>query len=160
MGLLFISGGSSGGTDIIAKIINKYTGITIGKIILFLDFLILSVIAFLFGKNVFMYTLIALAVSSKLIDIIQEGISSAKSVTIITSEPDEIKERIMDEVGRGVTILSGRGGYTNNHMDIIHCIIGKYQLIKVKTIVKEVDPKAFMTVNHVNEVIGNGFAKE
>ena len=160
IGIIFTAGGSSGGTDIIAKIVNKWKGIPISKVLLFLDFLILSSVALIFGKTIFMYTLISVVVSSKMIDIIQEGISSAKGVTIITSYPDEIKERIMSELGRGVTILCGKGGYTNNKIDIVYCVVGKYQLIKVKHIVKEIDSAAFMTVSEVNEVIGKGFAKQ
>lgn len=160
MGIIFLAGGSSGGTDIIAKIVNKLKGVSISKVLLTIDFFILSSVAIIFGKNIFMYTLISVAVTSKMIDIIQQGISSAKAVTIITNSPDKIKERIMKELVRGVTILCGRGGYTNNQMDIVYCVVGKYQLIKVKNIVKEIDPLAFMTVTEVNEVIGKGFAKE
>lgn len=160
MGIIFTAGGSSGGTDIIAKIVNKCKGIPISKTLLFLDFIILSSVAIIFGKNIFMYTLISVVVTSKIIDVIQEGISSAKAVTIITTQPDEIKERIMEELGRGVTIICGRGGYTNNKMDIVYCVVGKYQLIKIKHIVKEIDSTAFMTVSEVNEVIGKGFAKQ
>lgn len=160
IGIIFTAGGSSGGTDIIAKIVNKWKGVPISKVLLSLDFIILSSVAIIFGKNIFMYTLISVIVTSKVIDVIQEGISSAKGVTIITAHPNEIKERIMDEIGRGVTIICGRGGYTDKDMDIVYCVVGKYQLIKVKHIVKECDPTAFMTVSEVNEVIGNGFAKE
>lgn len=160
MGIIFTAGGSSGGTDIIAKIVNKCKGIPISKTLLFIDFIILSSVAIIFGKNIFMYTLISVVVTSKIIDIIQQGITSAKAVTIITTHPDEIKERIMDELGRGVTIICGRGGYTNNKMDIVYCVVGKYQLIKVKHIVKEIDFMAFMTVSEVNEVIGKGFARQ
>lgn len=159
IGIIFVAGGSSGGMDIVAKIINKYKGIPISKVILGIDFIILSFVAFIFGKNIFMYTLIALIVNSKMIDIIQEGLTSAKGVTIITNCPNEMKVRIMEEVGRGVTIISGRGGFTNKNLDILHCIVGKYQLVKVKNIVKEMDPNAFMTVSYVHEVIGEGFGK-
>lgn len=159
MGILFMAGGSSGGTDIIAKIINKYMGIPISKVVLGIDLIILSFVAVIFGKNIFMYTLIALTVSSKMIDIIQEGLTSAKGVTIITNCPDAMKERIMEEVGRGVTIISGRGGFSNKDLDIIYCIVGKYQLIKVKNIVREMDKNAFMTVSYVHEVIGEGFGE-
>ena len=86
IGIIFYAGGSSGGTDIIAKIINKHYGIAIGKVLLTIDFIILSMVAFIFGKVIFMYTLISLLVSAKMIDIIQEGIYSAKVVTIITNK--------------------------------------------------------------------------
>jgi len=92
IGIVFYAGGSTGGTDIIAKIINKYYGIAIGKILLTIDFIILSMVAFIFGKIIFMYTLISLLVSAKMIDIIQEGIYSAKGVTIITNKEEELRK--------------------------------------------------------------------
>lgn len=157
IGIIFYAGGSSGGTDIIAKIINKYYGIAIGKILLITDFIILTMVAFIFGKVIFMYTLISLLVSAKMIDIIQEGIYSAKGVTIITNKVEELKIRIMEDTGRGLTLINARGAYTQKEVGMIYCVVGKYQLIKIKNIVKEVDPMAFMIVNQVHEVIGKGF---
>ena len=157
IGIVFYAGGSTGGMDIIAKIVNKYTGIPISRILLTTDFIVLSMVAVIFGKVIFMYTLISLVISSKMIDIIQVGIYSAKGVTIITTKEDEIRKRIMEDTGRGITLIDARGGYTQKEVGMLYCVVGQYQLIKVKTIVKEVDPSAFMIVADVHEVIGNGF---
>ncbi len=157
IGIVFYTGGSTGGIDIIAKIINKYTGIPISRILLTTDFIVLSIVAVIFGKVIFMYTLISLVISSKMIDIIQVGIYSAKGVTIITTKEDEIRKRIMEDTGRGITLIDAKGGYTQKEIGMLYCVVGQYQLIKVKTIVKEVDPSAFMIVADVHEVIGNGF---
>jgi len=157
IGIVFYAGGSTGGTDIIAKIINKYYGIAIGKILLTIDFIILSMVAFIFGKVIFMYTLISLLVSAKMVDIIQEGIYSAKGVTIITNKVEELRKKIMEDTGRGITLINAKGAYTQKEIGMIYCVVGKYQLIKVKNIVKEIDPSAFMIVNQVHEVIGKGF---
>ena len=157
IGIVFYAGGSTGGIDIIAKIINKYTGIPISRILLATDFIVLSIVAVIFGKVIFMYTLISLVISSKMIDIIQVGIYSAKGVTIITTKEDEIRKRIMEETKRGITLIDAKGGYTQKEIGMLYCVVGQYQLIKVKTIVKEVDPSAFMIVADVHEVIGNGF---
>jgi len=157
IGIVFYAGGSTGGIDIIAKIINKYTGIPISRILLTTDFIVLSIVAVIFGKVIFMYTLISLVISSKMIDIIQVGIDSAKGVTIITTKEDEIRKRIMEDTGRGITLIDAKGGYTQKEIGMLYCVVGQYQLIKVKTIVKEVDPSAFMIVADVHEVIGNGF---
>lgn len=159
VGIIFMAGGSSGGLDIIAKIVNKYKGISIAKVLLSLDFIILSFVAILFKKDIFLYTLISVIVGSKMIDIIQEGIYSAKGVTIVTNKSCEIKERIYSDLKRGVTLIQGKGGYTDNDFDIIYCIVGKYQLINLKNLVKEIDKNAFMTITHVHEVVGNGFPK-
>ena len=157
IGIVFYAGGSTGGIDIIAKIINKYTGIPISRILLTTDFIVLSIVAVIFGKVIFMYTLISLVISSKMIDIIQVGIYSAKGITIITTKEDEIRKRIMEDTGRGITLIDAKGGYTQKEIGMLYCVVGQYQLIKVKTIVKEVDPSAFMIVADVHEVIGNGF---
>ena len=140
IGIIFYAGGSSGGTDIIAKIINKHYGIAIGKTLLTIDFIILSMVAFIFGKVIFMYTLISLLVSSKMIDIIQEGIYSAKGVTIITNKVEELRKKIMEDTGRGITLINAKGAYTQKEIGMLYCVVGKYQLMKVKSIVKEIDP--------------------
>lgn len=160
IGIVFYAGGSTGGTDIIAKIINKYYGIALGKVLLTMDFIILSLVAFIFGKIIFMYTLISLIVTAKIVDLIQEGIYSAKGVTIITNKTEELKNRIMQDVERGLTIINAQGAYTQKDVSMLYCVVGKYQLMKVKNIVKEVDPEAFMIVSHVHEVIGKGFLKQ
>lgn len=160
IGIVFYAGGSTGGTDIIAKIINKYYGIALGKVLLAMDFIILSLVAFIFGKIIFMYTLISLVVTAKIVDLIQEGIYSAKGVTIITNKTEELKNRIMQDVERGLTIINAQGAYTQRDVSMLYCVVGKYQLMKVKNIVKEVDPEAFMIVSHVHEVIGKGFLKQ
>ena len=160
VGTIFYAGGSSGGTDIIAKIINKHYGIAIGKVLLTIDFIILSMVAFIFGKVIFMYTLISLLVSAKMIDIIQEGIYSAKGVTIITNKEEELRKRIMEDTGRGITLINAKGAYTQKEIGMLYCVVGKYQLMKVKSIVKEIDPMAFMIVSQVHEVIGKGFLKQ
>ena len=160
IGIVFYAGGSTGGTDIIAKIINKYYGIALGKVLLAMDFIILSLVAFIFGKIIFMYTLISLVVTAKIVDLIQEGIYSAKGVTIITNKTEELKNRIMQDVERGLTIINAQGAYTQRDVSMLYCVVGKYQLIKVKNIVKEVDPEALMIVSHVHEVIGKGFLKQ
>lgn len=160
IGIVFYAGGSTGGTDIIAKIINKYYGIALGKVLLAMDFIILSLVAFIFGKIIFMYTLISLVVTAKIVDLIQEGIYSAKGVTIITNKTEELKNRIMQDVERGLTIINAQGAYTQKDVSMLYCVVGKYQLMKVKNIVKEVDPEAFMIVSHVHEVIGKGFLKQ
>lgn len=160
IGIVFYAGGSTGGTDIIAKIINKYYGIALGKVLLAMDFIILSLVAFIFGKIIFMYTLISLIVTAKIVDLIQEGIYSAKGVTIITNKTEELKNRIMQDVERGLTIINAQGAYTQRDVSMLYCVVGKYQLMKVKNLVKEVDPEAFMIVSHVHEVIGKGFLKQ
>lgn len=157
LGTIFVGGGSSGGSDILVKILNKYFDIPIGKAFLALDFLVLSVLGLLFGKDIFMYTLVGLFISTKAIDFIQDGLDTAKAVIIISDESEKIKDEIMKETGRGVTILNARGGYTNDTKNVLYCIVGRYEVTLVKRIVKNIDRKAFMSISEVSEVLGEGF---
>lgn len=157
LGTIFVGGGSSGGSDILVKILNKYFDIPIGKAFLALDFLVLSVLGLLFGKDIFMYTLVGLFISTKAIDFIQDGFDTAKAVIIISNESEKIKKEIMKETGRGVTILNARGGYTNDVKNVLYCIVGRYEVTMIKRIVKNIDRKAFMSISEVSEVLGEGF---
>lgn len=157
LGLIFVVNGSTGGTDVIARILNRYFDIPIGKTMFMMDVLILGVAAIFFGKEVVMYTLIAMLIVSKAIDYFQDGYTKSKGVTIISSKSEEIKDRIMVETGRGTTIIKGEGGYTRNDMNLLYCVVSKFELNKVKEIVKEVDTYAFLTVSDVSEVWGEGF---
>lgn len=157
LGTIFVGGGSSGGSDILVKILNKYFDIPIGKAFLALDFLVLSALGLLFGKDIFMYTLVGLFISTKAIDFIQDGLDTAKAVIIISDESEKIKDEIMKETGRGVTILNARGGYTNDTKNVLYCIVGRYEVTLIKRIVKNIDRKAFMSISEVSEVLGEGF---
>ena len=157
LGIIFVGGGSSGGADILVKILNKYFDIPVGKAFLILDTIVLSASGLLFGKEVFMYTLVGVFISTKVIDFIQDGIDRAKAMTIISDKSDEIKEEIMKQTGRGVTVLNARGGYTNAEKKVLYCIMSRYEVTTVKRVVKSIDRRAFMCISDVSEVLGEGF---
>ena len=157
LGTIFVGGGSSGGADILVKILNKYFDIPVGKAFLALDSFVLSVLGILFGRDIFMYTLVGLFISTKAIDFIQDGVDKAKALMIISDKSEEIKNEIMKQTGRGVTIINARGGYTNDSKEVLYCILGRYEVTTVKRIVKNIDRKAFMSVSEVSEVLGEGF---
>lgn len=157
LGTVFLGGGSSGGSDILAKILNKYFKISIGKAFFIIDFIVLGVIGYLFGKEMFMYTIIGIFVSTKMIDIIQDGVYSSKAVTIISDKGIEIKNAIMEETGRGTTILKSEGGYSGQSKEAIYCILSRYELSTVKNIINTIDKNAFVIINEVLEVMGEGF---
>ena len=157
LGTIFVGGGSSGGADILVKILNKYFDIPVGKAFLALDSFVLSALGILFGRDIFMYTLVGLFISTKAIDFIQDGVDKAKALMIISDKSEEIKNEIMKQTGRGVTIINARGGYTNDSKEILYCILGRYEVTTVKRIVKNIDKKAFMSVSEVSEVLGEGF---
>lgn len=157
LGLIFMVNGSTGGTDVVARILNRYFDIPMGRTMLILDVVILGIAAIFFGKEIVMYTLISMAIVSKAIDYFQDGYTKAKGITIISSKSEEIKERIMNETGRGTTIIKGEGGFTGNEIDLLFCVVSKFEVTKVKTIVKETDSFAFLTISDVSEVLGEGF---
>ena len=104
-----------------------------------------------------MYTLVGLFISTKAIDFIQDGVDKAKAMMIISEKSEEIKEEIMKQTGRGVTIINARGGYTNDTKNVLYCIMGRYEVTTVKRIVKNLDRRAFMSISEVSEVLGEGF---
>ena len=157
LGTIFVGGGSSGGADILVKILNKYFDIPVGKAFLALDSFVLSALGILFGRDIFMYTLVGLFISTKAIDFIQDGVDKAKALMIISDKSEEIKNEIMKQTGRGVTIINARGGYTNDNKEVLYCILGRYEVTTVKRIVKNIDRKAFMSISEVSEVLGEGF---
>lgn len=157
LGLIFMVNGSTGGTDVVARILNRYFDIPLGRTMLILDVVILGIAAIFFGKEIVMYTLISMTIVSKAIDYFQDGYTKAKGITIISSKSEEIKERIMNETERGTTIIKGEGGFTGNEIDLLFCVVSKFEVTKVKTIVKETDSFAFLTISDVSEVLGEGF---
>ncbi|WP_349763673.1 YitT family protein [Fusobacterium sp. SYSU M8D902] len=157
LGLIFMVNGSTGGTDVVARILNRYFDIPLGKTMLFLDVVILGIAAIFFGKEIVMYTLIAMLIVSKAIDYFQDGYTKSKGITIISEKSDEIRSKIMKETERGTTVINGIGGYTQNNIKIIYCVASKFELNRIKMIVKEIDSYAFITVSDVSEVWGEGF---
>ena len=157
LGTIFIAGGSSGGADILVKILNKFFNIPVGKCFLALDTIVLGLLAFFFGKEVFMYTLVGLFTSAKVIDVIQDGFDSTKSINIISDKSFEIKEKIMEELDRGTTILNAKGGFKGEPKEVICCIVSRYEVSTVKKIVRNIDKRAFVFISEVSEVLGEGF---
>ncbi|MGL4254536.1 MAG: YitT family protein [Fusobacteriaceae bacterium] len=157
LGIVFLAGGSTGGMDIIARIMTRYRGIPVGKALLIIDFFVLLVAGFLFGKVIFMYTLVALFVAAKIIDLIEDGKHVAKTVTVISKKPQEIKDFVIKELDRSCTVINTRGAYMNRDQEMLYIILSRYQIMKFKTFMKYTDPEAFITIGDVSEVLGDGF---
>jgi uncharacterized membrane-anchored protein YitT (DUF2179 family) len=150
--------GSSGGLDIVAKLLNLRYGYSMGNVMLVANIAIIFLSWAVLGGQVAMYTLVSLFVSSKVLDAILEGIP-AKSAMIITEHGDEIAERIIKEIRRGVTVIRGQGGYTKGNKEVLLCVVALTELVRIKRLVTELDPQAFVVVNDAKEVLGKGFAK-
>jgi len=158
LGIVFRNGGTTGGVDIIARIVNKYIGWSMGKTMFLFDTLVIT-ISIIFYLNMIegMYTLVLIYIAARVIDFIQEGAYSARGVTIISKHHKYIADKIIAEMGRGVTILNGKGHFTGEQQHVIYCIVAKNEIIRLKSLMLEVDPYAFASVSTVHEVMGEGF---
>lgn len=157
MGIIFNQNASTGGTDIIAKIINKYLHIDIGKSLLLSDFIITLLAALAFDARTGMYALLGVVMNGFVIDTVIEGLNISKQVMIISAQPDAIKTFILDELGRGATVYTARGAFTDTDKEIITTTIGRKEVVKLKNFVKQVDKRAFMTIINAHETLGEGF---
>lgn len=156
-GLVFRVGGNSGGLDVIALIIKKYYSLHLGSVIFGINCLLMVLSAFLFGFKPAMYTLISMFISSAVVDKVIEGFNRRKTITIIADNCDVIADAILKEIGRGVTFLHGEGAFTNQEKKVILVVVTLTQIAKVKNIIIEHDPKAFMFIQDTAEVSGRGF---
>ena len=158
LGIIFNAGGTTGGTDIVARILNKYTNISVGKLLFALDFLILMLILIIFQDlRLVTYTLLFDFIVSRVIDLIGEGGYAGKGFMIITQKPMEVADKINEELGRGVTFISGQGYYSQKDLKIIYCIVARNEMIKMKELIHTIDPKAFITITEAHEILGEGF---
>ena len=159
LGIVFRGGASTGGTDLAAQIITKYTGLTLGRSVLILDGLIVLSAVIVFDIEKALYALIALFVTTKTIDLVQLGFSQSKMIYIITNKQDEIRDAIYTEIDRGVTKLPAYGGYTNVERPILMVVAYQTEFTKLKHVIKAIDPAAFVIVSDAYEVLGEGFKR-
>jgi len=159
IGLVFKGNASTGGTDLLAQIITKYTGITLGTSVLLIDGIIAISAAIVFDLEKGLYALIGLYVTTKTIDIIQLGFSQSKMIYIITMKQDEVRDAIYAEINRGVTKLPAIGGYTGEARPVLMVVVYQTEFTKLKQLIKNVDPSAFVIVSNAYEVLGEGFKR-
>ena len=157
MGIVFRNRASQGGIDIVAVIAKKHYSMNLGTSSLIINFIIVAIASLFYGVNLAMYTLVSMYVASTVLDKVQQGFGSSKSVMIITDNEQQVADAILQTLDRGVTYLEGEGAYTGDKKRVIYCIVALKQLAKLKQIVHEVDSKAFMAVSDTAEVLGHGF---
>lgn len=158
VGIAFSQGGSTGGTDIIAMIINKYRSTTPGKVILYCDILIIASSLLLFKSiEKLVYGYVAIAVVAYTIDLILNGIKQSVQIMIISKDYEKIADSINQKVNRGVTVLNGLGWYSKQNTSIIMTIVRRHEVYKINQIVKEIDPSAFISQAAVMGAYGQGF---
>jgi len=157
MGIIFNVNASTGGTDILAKILNKYTHIEIGKSLLIIDLVSTILAGMCFGVTKGMYALLAVIINGLLIDKLIISFNDRKEVVIISSKQDIIRDFIINELERGVTLYKAKGAYTDNKFDILDTVVSKKEFIRLKRYIKSVDCDSFVKVNNIYEVLGEGF---
>lgn len=158
LGIIFRYGGTTGGVDIIARLVQKYIGWSMGKTMFLFDALVimLSWLTFLDYRSM-MYTLVAVFVGARVIDFVQEGAYSGRGALIISKSQEEIASRIAIEMDRGITILRGYGHFTKEEREVLYCVVARNELVRLKSIVNSVDPHAFVSLIEVHDVMGEGF---
>lgn len=156
-GIILRSGTSGGGADIIAIIAKKKRNISVGACSFYFNLVVILMSLYFFELKIALYTIISMWVSGWVVDQVLKGLSSYKSVTIISDENEEIAELIMVQLHRGVTLLDGHGGYTKESKMVISCVVNNYEIPRLKAIILDLDPHAFMFISDTAEVSGRGF---
>ncbi|MGG1631307.1 YitT family protein [Rossellomorea sp. NRS-1567] len=158
LGIIFRYGGTTGGVDIIARLAHKYIGWSMGKTMFMFDAVVIgaSLITYLEYREA-MYTLVAVFVAARVIDFMQEGAYSARGAMIISDSHEEIASVINEKMDRGVTVLRGHGSFTKQNREVLYCVVGKNEIVRLKNIITSVDPHAFVSVTVVHDVLGEGF---
>ncbi|MGA8942558.1 MAG: YitT family protein [Thermoactinomyces sp.] len=160
VGLVIRFGGSLDGTEILAILFNNRSPLSVGQIVLILNIFILGSAGFLFGWDRAMYSLMAYFIAFKIIDTTIEGFNETKFVWIISDKPKSLGNRIIHELGRGVTYLNGEGAYSGEVKKVIFCIITRLEQAKLVSIVEDIDPDAFLAIGNIHDVQGGRFKKK
>jgi uncharacterized membrane-anchored protein YitT (DUF2179 family) len=158
LGIIFRYGGTTGGVDIIARLAHKYVGWSMGKTMFIFDaaVILLSWLTFLDSRSM-MYTLVAVFIGARVIDFVQEGAYSGRGAFIISEFQNEIADRISIDMDRGVTVLRGYGHFTKVDREVLYCVVGRNEIVRLKNIITSIDPHAFVSVTDVHDVMGEGF---
>lgn len=155
--LIFNSGASSGGTDIAALILKKFTSIDVGKALLAVDFVVAASSFAVFGLKVGLFSFLGLFAKAFIVDSVIESLNTCKYFVVITTKRDEISQHIMEKLHHGVTVGSVVGEYTQEEKTMIHTVCKRIEAIQLRSKIKEIDPHAFIIVTTSSEIIGRGF---
>lgn len=158
LGLMFRSKATSGGSDILAAIVNKYTNIPLGQMMILIDSVIVLLGLVVFGDwKIPLYSWIVIFITGKMIDVVLQGLSYDKSLFIISEKHEEIREKIINNLNRGGTFIEGKGMYNMAERKIIFTVVSRREVAILQEYIHEIDPNAFMTVIDATEIYGEGF---
>jgi uncharacterized membrane-anchored protein YitT (DUF2179 family) len=156
-GLVYRARGTSGGSDILARILNNWRGVSMTQSYLMVDTAVILGAGFVFGWKQALYAMITLYVSGLVSETVLEGGGTVRTAMIVTKEADAISNRVLEELERGVTILEGSGAYTGEARPVLYCVITRAEVVALKEIVHGIDPSAFMVIGVAHEALGEGF---
>lgn len=157
MGIVFNQNASTGGTDILAKILHKFIHLDIGKSLLIVDFTVTIFGGLTFGAERGMYALLCVIINGFVIDNVIEGINLCKQIMVVSTKNEIIRNYIIKDLGRGCTLLQGMGGFTGENTFVLYTVLNRKEFIKLRNFIKDADSRAFITVTNVHEVLGEGF---
>jgi len=160
LGLVFKGRGSTGGTDLAAQILHRYSGLTLGLSVACLDGLVIAAAGLFLSPENALYALIGLFVTTKTIDIVQTGLALSKVAFIISSRAEELADAVLHDLDRGLTRLDAHGGYTGDARTVLMVVVSQNEVSELKRLVQTVDPEAFVIISHTAEVLGRGFKLE
>jgi uncharacterized membrane-anchored protein YitT (DUF2179 family) len=157
IGLVLRAGGTTGGTDIVAQLFYKYRRVSFGTVFLLGNTAVLLGAIPVVGLVPVLYALIVNYISSRVLDTVQEGLGYARAVTIVSEHPEEVRQAILDEIGRGLTVLQGWGGFSQEPRPVLYVVVSRSQISALKRLIADRDPDAFVVVSEAHEVLGEGF---
>lgn len=160
LGIVFRYGGTTGGIDIVARILTRWRSLSMGQVILSFDAIIIGISILYIPLEKVLYTLVVVFIASKMIDFLQDGSYSAKAFSIITEHGREMALTITHELDRGVTLMPAKGAFSGQEKEIVYCVVGRTENRRLKTIIRNIDPRAFIVINDVHDVLGEGFKEE
>ncbi|MCA0757566.1 YitT family protein [Paenibacillus sp. N4] len=160
LGLVFRGGGSTGGVDLAAQILHRYTGLPLSLAVVCFDGCVIAAAGLIISPEVALYALIGLFVTSKTIDFVQNGLQLSKVAFIISDHSEEVAAAILHDLDRGLTRLDGHGGYTGAGRTVLMVVVGQNEVSKLKQLVRSIDPGAFVIISNTAEVLGQGFKLE
>lgn len=158
LGLILRGGATTGGTDLLARVVhNKYSVVTVGGFLFAIDFLVILLAGFTMSAEHALYALICVFATSKVLDTVLAGLGTDKACHIITTKEERIVARLLKEMGRGVTVVPALGAYSGAPVKMLMCVVSRMELMQLKNIVKEEDVKAFVFITDTHETLGEGF---
>ena len=160
VGLILRYGGCLDGTEIVAMLLSHHMEFSVGQIVLFFNIIIYSVAGFLFGPDRALYSLLTYFITSKIIDLVENGMEQGKSVMIITDHGHEIADAIYTQLGRTCTQMEGKGMVSSGTKTVLYCVITRVEVPAIKKIINDADVSAFMTISDVSEIVGNHIKKK